>query len=242
MESDDTAQPNHGLERTRHELRATGAKNLSGNPLNTGIHSRGYLPHVKREGASYFVTFRLVDSLPKEKLLEFEREKAGRLRRLEDFKRRGEKLLDSLEEINRDFRRQIERYLDQGAGACHLRRPKIADLVAATLRHFHDQRYLLREWVVMPNHVHVLFWPMPNHVVSEILKSWKQFSSRRAKELLGLGPGPFWQPEPYDHWIRNDDEHARITRYIRNNPVKAGLCKCPEDWRWSSAWRQSSPS
>ena len=38
---------------------------------------RGYLPHVKREGASYFVTFRLADSLPKAVLLNFEREKAN---------------------------------------------------------------------------------------------------------------------------------------------------------------------
>jgi REP element-mobilizing transposase RayT len=229
--------PNPGLERTHYQLRASGAKDNAANPLRSGIHERGYLPHVKREGASYFVTFRLADSLPKEVLSQFEREKAERLRRLNDFTKRGEAINDSEEEIARDLRRKIERYLDRGAGACHLRRPDIAALVTNAMRHFHEQRYLLHEWVVMPNHVHAVVWPMPNHLLSDILKSWKQFSSRRAKKIVGMGKEPFWQPEPYDHWIRNDEEKARIARYIRNNPVTARLCASPEDWRWSSAWR-----
>ena len=195
-------EPNPGLDRTRHQLRASGADDEGPNPLRSGIHSRGYLPHVKREGASYFVTFRLADSLPKEVLMNFEREKAERTRGLAEFTRRGESINDSEEEIARDFRRQVERYLDQGAGACHLRRPDIADLVAGAVAHFHEQRYILREWVVMPNHVHVMVWPMPNHLLSDILKSWKQFTSRRAKKLVGMGEEPFWQPESFDHWIR----------------------------------------
>src|SRR5207249_10743823 len=171
----------------------------------------------------------------KEVLLNFEREKAERLRRLNDFKRRGHAINDSEEEIARDFSRKIERYLDRGAGACHLRRPDIADLVADAIRHFHQSRYVLEDWVVMPNHAHALVWPMPNHLLSEILKSWKQFTSRPANKILNLAEEPFWQPESYDHWIRNDDEKARIRRYIRNNPVNAGLCRLPEDWPWSSA-------
>lgn len=214
----------------------SGPTDEAANPYRSGIHTRGYLPHVKREGATYFVTFRLADSLPKEVLLKFEREKAERLRRLNDFKNRDETINDSEAEIARDLQRQIERYLDRGTGACHLRRPEIADLVAGALRHFHESRYLLHEWVVMPNHVHALIWPMPNYALSGILKSWKQFTSRRARKMVGLDEEPFWQPESYDHWIRNDDERAKIARYIRNNPVNAGLCARPEDWRWSGAF------
>ena len=227
---------NPGLDRVRHELRADGIKDAAANPLRSGVHSRGYLPHVKREGAEYFVTFRLADSLPKEILLRYEGERAERLRALHEAVRRGITSADTEEIINRDFPRQVERQLDQGAGACHLRRPEIAELMAGALKFFHEQRYLLREWVVMPNHVHVLVWPMPNHTVSELVKSWKQFTSLRAKRMLGLPEGRFWQPEPFDHWIRNDVERARIARYVRNNPVTARLCVRPEDWRWSSAW------
>src|ERR1035438_9762605 len=79
-------EPNPGLERTRHELRASGAKDEPVNPLRSGIHTRGYLPHVKREGASYFVTFRLADSLPQTVLLEFKRQQAEKLRALTNVK------------------------------------------------------------------------------------------------------------------------------------------------------------
>ena len=139
---------NHGLERVKFQLRADGIPETAPNPLRSGIHSRGYLPHVKREGASYFVTFRLTDSLPKEVLLRFEREHAEALRRLS-----AQAGSDQAEEIHRELRRKIERYLDQGAGECHLRRPDIADMVSDALRFFHGQHYLLDDWVVMPNHV-----------------------------------------------------------------------------------------
>ncbi len=236
MERRPADQPNPGLERTRHQLRASGTKDETQNPLRSGIHTRGYLPHVKHEGACYFVTSRLADSLPKEVLLDFEREKAERLRQLQHFKSCGETINDSEEEIARDFGRKVECYLDRGVGACHLRRAEIADLVANAMRHFHESRYLLHEWVVMPNHAHAIVWPMPNYLLSNILKSWKQFTSRRAKKILNMGEEPFWQPESYDHWIRNDKEKARIARYIRNNPVAAGLYARPEDWKWSSAY------
>jgi REP element-mobilizing transposase RayT len=108
--------------------------------------------------------------------------------------------------------------------------------VADALRHFHDRQYLLDEWVVMPNHVHVLLWPMPNFTLSEILKSRKRHTARQANLILGRTGETFWQRESYDHWIRNDEEKARIRRYIRMNPATAGLCKAPEDWKWSSAW------
>jgi REP element-mobilizing transposase RayT len=229
------------LERVRYELRADGIRHPEVNPLRSGIHTRGYLPHVKHENASYFVTYRLGDSLPKEALLRLEGQRAQSLRTLEEAKRNGRASVADEEAINRDFRRQIERYLDAGHGACHLRKPAIADLTAESLLHFANQRYLLREWVVMPNHVHVMVWPMPNFLLGEIIKTWKQYTSRHAREMLHLPAKGFWQPESFDHWIRNDEERARIARYIRNNPVKAGLCARPEDWRWSSAWHRAAP-
>ena len=178
--------------------------------------------------------------MPKEVLLRYECERAERIRSLEASRRTDLHTADNDKLIDRDFRRKVEKYLDQGVGTCHLRHPEIAQLVAGALKFFHEQRYLLHEWVVMPNHVHTMFWPMPNHLVSEILKSWKQFTSLRAKRILALSEKQFWQPESYDHWIRDDEERSRIARYIRNNPVAAGLCARPEDWHWSSAWNGAS--
>ena len=229
-------EPNAGLNRVHYELRATGVKPESANPMRSGVHSRGYLPHVKREGASYFVTFRLADSLPKEVLLQFEAEQAERLRRWQQAVAQGLPSSDSEADIHRDFRRQVERYLDQGHGACHLRRPAAAVLVCNAIMHFEGERYYLGNWVVMPNHVHALVWPKPNHTLSDILKTWKQYTSRRIKPIVAVEENRFWQPESYNHWVRNDDEKARISRYIRHNPVTSRLCAQPEDWPWSSVW------
>jgi REP element-mobilizing transposase RayT len=228
---------NPGLDRVRYELRADGIRDPAANPLRSGIHTRGYLPHVKREGASYFVTYRLADSLPKEVLLQLEARRARRIRALGrgDLKEGG-RLVEE-HRINQDFRRELERYLDAGHGSCHLKRPEIAALVVESLNYFHKQRYVLRDWVVMPNHVHVVVWPMPNFLLSGILKTWKQYTSRKAGCILKENAKHFWQQESFDHWIRDDDEHARIARYIRNNPVSACLCRRPEDWRWSSAYQ-----
>jgi REP element-mobilizing transposase RayT len=238
------AEHNPHLDRVEHELRSSGIKPEASNPLRSGIHTRGYLPHVKREGASYFVTFRLADSLPREALLKLEAERAERLHCLHAQKDAARKLgptvvriTEDIEDIERDFRRQIERYLDQSGGECWLRRPEIADCVANAIRFFDGQRYVLKAWVVMPNHVHAVLWPMPNHNLSRIVQSWKRYTSREANKLLHRTGETFWQPEAFDHWIRNDEEHARCCRYVIFNPVKARLCAAPEDWRWSSAWR-----
>jgi putative transposase len=235
-------EENPRLDRVHYELRATGIKPETSNPLRSGIHSRGYLPHVKREGATYFVTLRLADSLPKEVLMKFLAEKAERIRRLDlslacnNGLAKPKPIEHSEEAIEKDYRRKVERYLDKGAGECLLRRPEIAELLAGAFRFFADERYRLDAWVVMPNHAHAVFWPMPNNTVSDIVKSWKQFTATRANRILNRIGTELWQPEPFDHWIRNDEEHDRCCHYVIWNPAKAGLCGKPGDWRWSSAW------
>jgi len=224
-------EPNAGLDHVQYALRVTGVPSEPPNALRSGIHTRGYLPHVKREGASYFIPFRLADSLPKEILLRYEREHADALRRLP-----AQSKAEAMAEIHRDLRQKIEQVLDQGAGDCHLRRPEVADMIAESLRHFDGEQYLLDDWVVMPNHIHVALWPMPDFTLSEILKSRKCHTARQANLILGKTGETFWQRESYDHWIRNDEEKVRIRRYIRLNPVKACLCQAAEDWKWSSAW------
>ncbi len=217
----------------RYQLRATGVPFDPPNSLRSGIHHRGYLPHVKREGACYFVTFRLEDSLPASVLAGFRQERDERIRRLESCM----PMDASRQQVERTYRRRVERYLDQGRGACHLGRPEIADLVAGALRHFDGERYRLQEWVVMPNHVHVLVWPLPGHLLGEITKAWKGYTARQANLLLGRSGKPFWQRESFDHWVRSEEEEGRIGGYIRRNPVGAGLCSQPEEWRWGSARR-----
>ena len=186
-------------------------------------YSRGYLPHRDRTHLLQSVTFRLADSLPQSELKQLE-----------------QKIL-LLPEIRRDIekRKGIEQWLDAGMGCCALRHAEAAACVQDALLHFDGDRYRVLAWVIMPNHVHVLIDPA--EPISKTSQGWKSFTARwllKHNERLGLGiPDPYhvWMREYWDRFIR-DDDHLRATiDYIHRNPVKAGLCREPEDWPWSSA-------
>lgn len=94
--------------------------------------------------------------------------------------------------------------------------------------------YSLHEWVIMPNHVHVLFTPLVEP--SPILRHWKGGTARAANLLLGRTGKPFWQEESYDRLVRDPKEFEAIRNYIQMNPVRAKLARTPEDFPWSSAF------
>ncbi len=208
-------------------------------PLVAGLHFRGKLPHLKKEGAVYFVTFRLADSLPGHEVARLKHERKVILEQARAVK--SPLTWHEEQQLLAWYCDKVEALLDAGHGACCLSKPEIADLVTGALNYFAGARYELHAWVVMPNHAHAVIWSMPGHTLSEILHSWKSFTSNKANKILHRA-GEFWQSESFDHWIRDDNEHARLVAYVENNPVKAGFCKRPEDWKWSSAsWRRQSP-
>jgi REP element-mobilizing transposase RayT len=132
----------------------------------------------------------------------------------------------------------LERYLDQGYGACYLARLGIAQIVEEALLHFDGDRYRLLAWVVMPNHVHVVVEMFEAHPVAEIVHSWKSFTAHTANRVLGRR-GPFWQIEYFDRTIRDESHLLAAIEYTHNNPVSAGLVDSPPEWRYSSAARTS---
>jgi REP element-mobilizing transposase RayT len=204
-------------------------------------HYRGYLPHIVKPGATYFVTFRLADSLPREFRVKLDAELlalkciadipicASPHSSLAPFTAQLKPGLD------RERRRRIELWLDRGTGACWLKDARIATAACTTLKFFDGQRYELREWVIMPNHVHVVVRPVNDWTLNAILQSWKLKIATDANKILGKTGQRFWQPESFDRVIRDADEMLRVRRYIRRNPVKAGLCTKEEQWKWSSA-------
>ncbi|MBZ5704472.1 MAG: transposase [Acidobacteriia bacterium] len=123
----------------------------------------------------------------------------------------------------------IEKYLDNGTGACHLAKPRITQIISDALKHFDGERYRLFAWCIMPNHVHVLFQLFPGVELESVLHSWKSFTAKKVNCLLGL-EGTFWQREYYDHLVRNDDDFERVIRYIAENSAKGGLKNWP--WVW----------
>ena len=207
-------------------------------PLISGLHFRGKLPHVKREGALYFVTFRLADSLPAHEVVRLKKE---RLAIIEQARAARRPLTWHEEEMLLAwYCDKVELLLDAGHGACWMNNSRVADLVSDALKFFENKRYELRAWVVMPNHVHAIVWPMAENSLSEILHSWKSFTSKKAAKILKQPGGSFWQIESFDHLVRNDKERQRLGAYVENNPAKARLCSSPSEWKWSSAYGRPS--
>src|SRR5207247_9218850 len=60
--------------------------------------------------------------------------------------------------------------------------------------------------------------------LASIMHSLKSYTASKINAILKRS-GQFWQHESYDHWVRDDDELARIVEYIAWNPVKAKLVK-----------------
>jgi REP element-mobilizing transposase RayT len=135
------------------------------------------------------------------------------------------------------LRKLVAQYEDAGHGACWLRDERIAALVEQALLHFDDQRYRLIAWCVMLNHVHGLIETREGWPVATIVHSWKSYTAHAANQILNR-IGDFWFREYHDRFIRDDQHFANTVNYIEQNPVKARLVGAPEEWRWSSAWRQ----
>jgi len=206
------------------------------NALLSGFHFRGHLPHVKREGAMYFVTIRLGDSLPSGEIARLKHERELVLNQARAAKR--PLTWHEEQQLLVWYCDKVEALLDAGKGACWLGNLQVAELVANALNYFSGVHYDLRAWVIMPNHVHVVVWPYHGYTLSSILHSWKSYTSKQANKVLWRAGESFWQKESFNHWIRNDEERARIIAYTENNPVKVGLCGAPEQWRWSSAYER----
>jgi putative transposase len=205
-----------------------------------------HLPHWRQEGATYFVTFRLADSLPQAKLHE-----------LNNWRQEWERLHppprsnDLLEELTRETMERIERWLDQGMGSCVLKEPANAEVLVGALHYFDipselssrmafpgrrslakstasegrpTARYELGCYVVMPNHVHAIVRPLDERAkpLEAIVGSWKQFSARRFNRARGA-KGDIWQEETFDRIIRDEEHLWRAIQYIGRNPDLANL-------------------
>ena len=176
-----------------------------------GFHRRN-LPHLHYEYGQYFITYRLANSIPNEKLrfISHQFEKMD----FEEYRRlfiKFEKVLES------------ENY-----GIKYLRNPTIANICKDTIEYPDDKEFTLICYCIMPNHVHLVFELLEeNKGISKIMQSIKGISATRCNRHLGI-EGQFWHHESYDRLIRDDKELYWTIRYVLMNPVEAGLV---EDWR-----------
>ena len=171
---------------------------------------RRNLPHWRQNGATYFVTFRLFDSLPNQLVQELDH-----IRRMLIAEQLHPTALTA---TDREYFRSMKRFLDQGLGACWLREPEIRDLVITAMACFDGQRYELGDYAIMPNHVHVLVRPLSDYELEEVLHGWKGYTGRAINRKIERH-GAVWQDESYDRLVRDSLEFERTSRYIRNNGI-----------------------
>jgi len=172
------------------------------------------LPHWSQDGGIYAVTFRLADALPKAvaEALREERQALQNDNSLKPHERHRLLLL---------LTSKYDDELDRGTGSCAIGDPQTAKMVCEALEHFDGDRYHLHAYCVMPNHVHVVVEP-GSEGLADILHSWKSFTSHRIRKVNGV-KNFAWQPEYYDHLIRDLDDYFAQRKYVLDNPAKAGL-------------------
>jgi putative transposase len=111
------------------------------------------------------------------------------------------------------------------------RREATANLLIETLTHYREQgKYLLHEFVIMPDHIHALLTPGGEISLERAMQFIKGGFSFRLKF-----PGPVWQAGFSNHRVKDFEDYDNHQEYIRMNPVRARLAERPEDYPYSSA-------
>ncbi|WP_254510511.1 transposase [Anatilimnocola floriformis] len=177
------------------------------------------LPHWRQEGATYFTTFRLGDSIPD-----------GRLRELTALRAQWERLNppprseSQWQQISHTTMVHIERWLDEGSGSCILQDLASSSVVEQKLKHFDGVQYELGAYVIMPNHVHVLVRPYSDehNPLESIVQAWKANAAREINLALGQS-GQLWQHESFDRIVRDEEHLWRCLQYIGDNARRANL-------------------
>ena len=182
-----------------------------------GWHTRGYLPHFDAGAVVQTITFRLADSLPRAVY---------------------EAMVAAICD-DRERSYALDRLIDEGRGECLLRDSRNAQIVRAALEHFDGERYRLIAWTIMPNHVHVMIEQICGFALGDIVRGWKSYTAREINKLR-KSSGPVWAMAYFDRYVRDGEHYASAVYYIENNPVKAGLAGCAEDWPFSSAANRAS--
>jgi type I restriction enzyme R subunit len=197
------------------------------------------LPHWSQAGTISFITWRTFDSLPKNVIDGWFAERNEWLK-LHGIAPAGDwpKLVQSLSpssrhELNCLLSERWHDALDSSHGKCVLRRPELSQIVSNSLLHFDGDKYELTDFVVMPNHVHLLAAFPDEATMLRQCDSWKHYTATQINRRLGRD-GRFWQQDGFDHLVRSLDEFEYLRRYIANNPRRAKL-RPGEYIHWSKA-------
>lgn len=195
---------------------------------------RRRLPHIQPAEASYFITYRLAGSLPRQALTKLQ-EKYNREKKniKSTFKDDKLALAAELKNLQQYYFYKYEYYLDQVLhGPAWLGQSAVAQVVSDSLHFLEQQLQCWELWAfsILSNHVHIVCTLLPDAPpVHEIMRRHKNFTAVHCNRILGR-TGEFWQEESFDRLIRDEDDFYFKIWYTLNNPVKASLVKNWQDW------------
>jgi REP element-mobilizing transposase RayT len=213
------------------------------------LYSRN-LPHFQPLGSTFFITFRLEGSLPRSVLQRWATENIRLQRDRRRARKTSAKAAPEEKESNLEMHRrrfiEFETLLHRvAAGPTWLADDRVGKIVANAIVFRADHAYRLDAYCIMPNHVHMVFAPLPDadsdsrmtaeeaeRSLSSIMHSLKTYTAHEANKVLAR-EGQLWQRENYDHAVRDEAEWLRTMAYVVNNPVKAGLVRDWREWRYS---------
>lgn len=108
-----------------------------------------------------------------------------------------------------------------------------ANIIEEAINHYHGKQCNVDNYIIMPDHIHLLMSPYAGYDFKKILQDLKRYTARIINQQ-NQNEGGFWQSESFDHLVRNLGFWVRYFDYIHNNPVKANIVKQPKDFDWSS--------
>ena len=198
------------------------------------------LPHWEQAGTLCFITLRTVDSLPAEVIKRWSAERDALLQSAGLLATRGRvspklatqqlQLRTELAKLPPAIRYKLqwsltqcfEQHLNRCYGACPLREESLRKIVRDSLPKFDGDRYELTDFVIMPNHVHILGTFPEEGAMFKQCSNWKRYTARQINKALD-DDGGFWQVEGFDHLVRTMEYFERYREYIAENGPKAGL-------------------
>jgi putative transposase len=113
--------------------------------------------------------------------------------------------------------------------------PRVAEILVQRILASRDRgAYLLHEFVVMPNHFHLLLTPGETTTLEKTVQLIKGGTSHEIHQQTG-NKMEIWQVGYHDWTIRDGEDYKTKVGYIQINPVQAQLVERPEDWLFGSA-------
>jgi len=192
--------------------------------LKTKRFWRSQLPHWEVESGIYFITLRCAGSLP--------RDVNVRLREIQENLASIQPNSPQFADLQRRYFRTVEKYSDRGSGFCPFRSKACCQAVTASFDDLAVAGWTIRHYSIMPNHIHLLASTDVGATdMQEVWQRWKGRTAHRSNHLLER-KGSFWQRDWFDRVSRSESETERMIRYIRNNPVAAGLVNDWQDYPW----------